>query len=126
MTALSDTDSTSPNRIGTRRISAAAAQTTGKMRDEQIGGRETGEAAADMRQACTWTVSECLSLPFQFAASVNIERIGSVVFPVRRIPPIKHVVGADVQEGGAAHRCIIKKYFHLARDLYIDKKLVRL
>lgn len=100
------------------------------MRDEQAGPREAGEAATDGRKTRTWTESECLSLPFQFAASVHIERIGSVVFPVRRIPSVKHVVGADVQEGGAAQSCtqrhtythaghssIMKQGFHFARDL---------
>lgn len=50
----------------------SCSKTTGKMRDEQVGRRETGESAAERRQTSTWTVSECLSLPFQFAASVHI------------------------------------------------------
>lgn len=42
VTALSSTDSTSPNRIGTRRISAATTQASGRQTSEaQIGGRET-------------------------------------------------------------------------------------
>lgn len=103
MTALSNTDSTSPSRMGTRRISAAMAQTTDNVRDEQV--RQTAEPEVDLRLTVTWTVSECFSLPFQFAASVHIERIGSIVFPVRRIPPVEHVVSADVQEGGGTNRC---------------------
>lgn len=75
-----------------------------------------------VRQTTTWTVSECLSLSLQFAASINVERIGTVIFPVRRIPPIKHVVGADVQEECPTHSCIT--HIHIHTELKTERWII--
>lgn len=53
----------------------------------------------------TWTVSERLPLPLQLAPPVQVERVGTVVLAVGGVPTVEHVVGADVDEEGAAGSC---------------------
>lgn len=62
-------------------------------------GRQTG------RMTGTWTVAQRLSLSLQLTAAVDIEWVWTVIFSVRRIPPIKHIISADVEEEGATHSC---------------------
>jgi hypothetical protein len=50
---------------------------------------------------------ECLNLPFplQLRASVNAEGVRAIIFSIGPIlAPVKHIVGADIQQSGADFR----------------------